>query len=59
MCVVCACVCVCVCVWFTVFVDVCCDLLCDAVRSVCCMFGFVSCVGVRFVTIVFMCVIRL
>ena len=49
---------VCVCYCVNVFVDVACDFLCDAVRGVV-VFAFVSCVGVCFVTIVFLCVIRL
>ena len=57
-CASCAYVCVRVCWCFNVFVDVACDLLCDAVRGVV-VFAFVSCVGVCFVTIVFLCVIRL
>ena len=51
--------CACVCAGFNEGVDVACDLLCDAVRPVCCMFRVVSCVYVRVVTIVLMCVIRL
>ena len=53
---VCACVCVfgLMCLWVLLVI-----FLCDAVRPVCCMFRVVSCVYVRVVTIVLMCVIRL
>ena len=50
--------CVCVCFVFNVFVDVACELLCDAVRFVC-RFCVLFRVGVRVVTSLFMCVIRL
>ena len=57
-CFVVACVCVCV-FCFNVFVDVACELLRDAVRCAYCFLRVVSCVGVRVVTSVFVCVIRL
>ena len=49
----CACVCC-----FNAFVDVACDVLCDAVRFACC-FCVSFRVGVCFVTIVFVRVVRL